>query len=89
MRYTNAVYYCYYFDYYFLFSFDLGSAQQYFIVAPNVIRVDVEESVLINLEGIPQNAVVQVTLYFQMTGSNERLSEKRVHVKGISVQCHR
>ncbi|XP_033643191.1 complement C3-like [Asterias rubens] len=62
----------------------LTSAQQYFIVAPNVIRVDVEESVLINLEGIPQNAVVQVTLYFQMTGSNERLSEKRVHVKDFS-----
>ncbi len=63
------------------------SAQQYFVVAPNVIRVDVEESILINFEDIAADAVIPVTLYFQLTGSNERLSEKRVRVRGFSEQA--
>ena len=57
---------------------------QYFIVTPNVIRVDVEETVLVNVLDAPDGVKVPVTLYFQLSGSNQRISETTVTVgKGM------
>ncbi|XP_071802059.1 complement C3-like isoform X1 [Asterias amurensis] len=67
----------------------ISSAQQYFIIAPNVIRVDVDESILINLKGVPQDEVITVTLYFRMSGSNTRLAETTVDVAGDPDSLHR
>ncbi|XP_038046262.1 complement C3-like [Patiria miniata] len=53
---------------------------QYFIIAPNVIRVDVEETILVNVFGTSDGDVVPVTLYFQLTGSNQRISATTVRV---------
>ncbi|XP_022108952.1 complement C3-like [Acanthaster planci] len=52
---------------------------QYFIIAPNVVRVDVEETILVDIFGTVDGDV-PVTLYFQLTGSNERISEKTIWV---------
>ncbi|XP_038046850.1 complement C3-like isoform X2 [Patiria miniata] len=53
---------------------------QYFIVAPNLVRVDVQETILVSVLGTGENQI-PVTLYFQLTGSNDRISETTVFVR--------
>ncbi|XP_022104847.1 A.superbus venom factor 1-like [Acanthaster planci] len=57
----------------------VAQAAQYFIAAPNVVRVDVEETVLVSVRGTGVNRI-PVTLYFQLAGSNDRISEDTVFV---------
>ncbi|XP_022108945.1 ophiophagus venom factor-like isoform X2 [Acanthaster planci] len=56
-----------------------AQAAQYFIVAPNVVRVAVEETILVSVRGTGANQI-PVTLYFQVAWSTDRISERTILV---------
>ncbi|XP_022103653.1 complement C3-like [Acanthaster planci] len=56
-----------------------AQAAHYFIAAPNIVRVDVNETILVSVHGTDADEI-PVTLYFHLAGSNNRISERTVIV---------